>query len=205
MLFRMLFVVSFLIGFSQFSNHLFSQSTRTQPSCPFQLIIALDFSGSEWEFVSEIQTALHALTDEFELQEHKLKLGIITFNRGAELVLPLTGETEKMDSVIQSLSIPYMVRATDIHAAIALADQEFRKFNLENVPKYFVLISDGDPHAHQRDYGFQKDLENMERLKAGNPDKRIDPVHTISLYTGPMSPFPNSWREKMPDKLLLVT
>ncbi len=172
-----------------------AQTTRIHPSCPFHLIIALDFSGSEREYLSEIQTALHALTSNFELHEHHLKVGIITFNRGAKVVLPLTGETEKMDSVIQALRISRIVYATDIHSGIELAEQEFRRYSESNIPKYFVLISDGDPHAHRRGFGFQQDLINMTRIKTGNREQKIDPVHVFSLYTGRLSPFRNQFSE----------
>ena len=172
-----------------------AQSRRILPSCPMDIIIAVDFSGSEREYLGEIRTALHALTGSFELSEANLKIGIITFNRGAQLFLPLTGDTRKMDAEIAALSIPTMVYATDIHAAIELAGQEFRLNSAASIPKYFVLISDGDPHAHMRGFGFQSDLVNAERLKSGDPDAEVDPVHVFSLYTGRLSPFQDRFSE----------
>lgn len=178
-----------------FSQQVNAQVRRVQPSCPLNLIIALDFSGSEREYLGEIQTVLHALTGTFELSETNLKVGIITFNRGAKAVLPLTGETDKLEAALEALSIPTTVYATDIHDAIELANREFQEHSETSIPKYFVLVSDGDPHAHSRGYGFQSDLINMDRLKAGNLEKEIDPVHVFTLYTGRLSPFQNRFSE----------
>jgi uncharacterized protein (DUF58 family) len=159
------------------------------------LIIALDFSGSEREYLGEIQTVLHALTGTFELSETNLKVGIITFNRGAKAVLPLSGETAKLEAALEALSIPTTVYATDIHAAIDLANREFQQHSETSIPKYFVLISDGDPHAHSRGFGYQSDLINMDRLKAGDVENEVDPVHVFTLYTGRLSPFQNRFSE----------
>lgn len=175
--------------------HLSGQVRRVQPSCPMNLIIALDFSGSERAYLGEIHTALEALTGTFELSETNLKIGIITFNRGARAVLPLTGETSQLEAAVEALRIPRTVYATDIHAAIELANREFRDHSATSIPKYFVLISDGDPHAHSRGYGFQADLINMEQLKAGDEESEIDPVHVFTLYTGRLSPYQNRFSE----------
>lgn len=172
-----------------------AQAQRVRPSCPLNLVIALDFSGSEREYLGEIQTVLRALTGTFELSETNLKIGIITFNRGAQLILPLTGETHQLEAAVEALSIPRTVYATDIHAAIELANEQFRQHSQASVPKYFVLVSDGDPHAHSRGYGFQADLINMEELKKGDHTAEIDPVHVFTLYTGRLSPFQNRFSE----------
>lgn len=195
MLRNLLRLAFLLMAILLFNDQLFSQVRRVQASCPMNLVIALDFSGSERAYLGEIQTVLHALTGTFELSESNLKIGIITFNRGARVVLPLTGETEKLDAALEALRIPTTVYATDIHAAIELANEEFQKHSQSSVPKYFVLISDGDPHAHSRGYGFQSDLINMERLKAGDDDDEVDPVHVFTLYTGRLSPFQNRFSE----------
>ncbi|PHN02464.1 vWA domain-containing protein [Flavilitoribacter nigricans] len=191
-LLRSAFLLTAIVMFVQ---ALPAQVRRVQPSCPMNLIIALDFSGSERAYLGEIQTVLHALTGTFELSETNLKIGIITFNRGAEVVLPLTGETGKLEAALEELAIPRTVYATDIHAAIDLANREFQRHSLSSIPKYFVLVSDGDPHAHSRGYGFQADLINMDRIKAGSIDDEIDPVHVFTLYTGRLSPFQNRFSE----------
>lgn len=176
---------------------LFAQVKRILPSCPMNIIIALDFSGSEREYLGEIQTALHALTSPFELSESNLKIGIITFNRGARVVLPLTGDTDRLDAAIEELRIPTTVYATDIHSAIEVANQEFRMHSEPSIPKYFILISDGDPHAHSRGFGFQADLVNMDLLKQGEPESEVDPVHVFSLYTGRLSPYSDRFGEEV--------
>lgn len=159
------------------------------------IIIALDFSASEREYMGEIQTVLHALTSKYQLQDNNLKIGIISFNRGARLVLPLTGDTQRLEAALEELRIPTTVYATDIHSAIALAGEEFRRHAVAGAPKYFVLISDGDPHAHSRGYGYQADLENMDRLKHSSPEEESDPVHVFTLYTGRLSPFQHRFNE----------
>ncbi|MEL7118603.1 MAG: vWA domain-containing protein [Bacteroidota bacterium] len=151
------------------------------------IIIAVDFSGSEMEYLDEIRTVLLALTDPFELDQAKLKVGIITFNRGAQMVLPLTGETQKMLDAIEGMDIVRMVYATDIHSAISLADQEFAKKTEGQVSNFFILISDGDPHAHARGYGWQSDIYNIERMKEGDIENQDFPIHVFTLYTGNMS------------------
>jgi len=178
-----------IISFFCHSYNLRSQTIRIQPSCPINIIIAVDFSGSELAYMDQIHRVLKDLTGTFELDSMNLKIGIITFNRGAELVLPLTSDTQKMDQVIDALRLERLVYATDIHASIELAYREFSQNSPRGIPKYFVLISDGDPHAHERGFGFQADLRNIEMLKAGDPSNGIEPVHVFSLYTGGNSSF----------------
>lgn len=182
--------VLFILFAYLFAPAMMAQKERIKPACPMNIIIAIDFSGSEREYLDEIRTALLALTAPFELHETQLKIGIITFNRGAELVLPLTGDTGRMEEAVESLRIVRMVYATDIHAAIDLANREFRENGRPGIPKYFILISDGDPHAHRRGFGFQADLRNIERLKMGDPEQDADPVHVFTLYTGRLSADP---------------
>jgi len=197
-MFRKDLKTAFLLTFILLSAlQLFAQPNRVQPSCPMNLIIALDFSGSERAYLGEIQTVLHALTDTYELHETNLKVGIVTFNRGAQMILPLTGDTKQLDEALETLRIPRTVYATDIHAAIEMADEEFRRHSEPSIPKYFVLVSDGDPHAHSRGYGFQADLINMDRIKLGDPEEEIDPVHVFTLYTGRLSPFQNRFSEEV--------
>lgn len=189
---------SILCGlFQLFVLPLSAQSSRILPSCPFDIIIALDFSGSELGYLDEIRTALIALTSPFELEEGSLKVGIITFNRGASVALPLSKDTEKMDAVVQTLEIASIVYATDIHAGIDLAGEEFRRHSAFGVPKYLVLISDGDPHAHARGRGFQADLRSIDRLKNGDLEAGIEPVHVFTLYTGRFSPYQDYFDESV--------
>ncbi len=188
-----LFLIFFLL--TALPCHLMGQGSRIQPSCPMNIIIAVDFSGSERAYLGEIITALEAITGTFELHETNLKIGIITFNRGARVVLPLTGDTGEMETVIEALHIPTMVFATDIHAGISLAYKEFSRHSHPGIPKYFVLISDGDPHAHSRGFGFQEDLENIEKLKKGDPVNEVEPVHVFSIYTGRLSPYHDRFSE----------
>ena len=58
-----------------------------------------------------------------------------------------------------------------------------------------MLISDGDPHAHARGRGFQADLRSVARLKEGDLDAGIEPVHVFSLYTGRFSPYQDYFDE----------
>lgn len=172
-----------------------SQNDRILPNCPLHIIIALDFSASESAYIDELSTVLLSITDRFELHPTNFKIGIVSFNRGAQMILPLTGETEKLEETIANLRIPYNVFATDIHAGIELAYEEFSKNSIESVPKYFVLVSDGDPHAHSRGFGFQQDLLSVANLKKGNPEKEIEPVHVFTLYTGRLSPYTDRFSE----------
>lgn len=181
--------------FSLLDSPVSAQNNRILPSCPFDIIIALDFSGSEIDYLDEIRTALVALTSPFELEEGSLKVGIVTFNRGAQVVLPLTGNTAEMDEAVEALRITSIVYATDIHAGIELAGEEFRQRSALGVPKFLVLISDGDPHAHARGRGFQADLTSIERLKRGDLDAGVEPVHVFTLYTGRFSPYQDYFDE----------
>lgn len=192
--FRFAFV---LIVIGLFCSRVSAQTERVQASCPMNIVIALDFSGSERAYLDEIRTVLLALTSTYELSETNLKIGIITFNRGAQRVLPLTGDTKELNAAIEELRIPTTVYATDIHSAIEMANEEFQLRSILGVPKFFVLVSDGDPHAHSRGYGFQADLINMELIKAGDPDNEVEPVHVFTLYTGRLSPFQNRFSEEV--------
>ena len=191
---RAIVVLTFLISLNQ---NVLCQSDRILPNCPLHIIIALDFSASERAYIEELQTVLYALTSRFELHPNSLRIGIISFNRGAQLIQPLTGDTDSLEMTIASLRIPLNVFATDIHAAFALADREFRKNSLESVPKYFILVSDGDPHAHARGYGFRADLTNAERLRNGDPLNTVDPVHVFCIYSGRDMPYHDRFSEEV--------
>jgi hypothetical protein len=153
------------------------------------MIIAVDFSGSERAYLDELQTALVALTDKFELDSDNMKIGLISFNRGAKILHNLSGDNFSLRKTIDELRIPTRVYATDIHWGIALAEDQFQKYSKPGIPKYFVLISDGDPHAHARGRGFRYDLINAEKLKNLSIKGRKDPVHIFTLYTGRTEPY----------------
>ena len=187
-----LILASFFLLFSELRAQ---HSERILPNCPMDIIIALDFSASERAFIDEVQTVLYAITSRFELHPNSLKIGIVSFNRGAQLILPLTGDTDSLIQAIDELMIPMSVFATDIHAGIELANQEFRRASKASVQKFLVLVSDGDPHAHSRGFGFQQDLVSIEKLKYGDPTERVDPVHVFSLYSGEVYPSRNDFRE----------
>ncbi|MCB0668534.1 MAG: VWA domain-containing protein [Saprospiraceae bacterium] len=170
---------------------------RILPNCPMHIIIAMDFSASERAFIDEVQTVLLALTTRFELHPNSMRIGLVSFNRGAQMIQPLTGDTEELENTIEELRIPVSVFATDIHAGIDMANEEFQKNSLESVKKFFILISDGDPHAHSRGFGFQQDLESIRSLKQGEIANHVDPVHVFSLYSGETIPFQDPWSEEV--------
>ncbi|MDH3649270.1 MAG: VWA domain-containing protein [Saprospiraceae bacterium] len=172
-----------------------AQPERVLPNCPMHVVIALDFSASERAFIDEIQTVLLALTSRFELHPNSLRIGLVSFNRGAQVILPLTGSTDSLELAINALRIPMNVYATDIHAGIELGYDIFRRHSLESVPKFFVLVSDGDPHAHGRGFGFRQDLIQAEKLRNGDLTGKVDPVHVFSIYSGRVTPYRDPIRE----------
>lgn len=113
------------------------------------------------------------------------------------MIMPLSGSTEDLEATIEELRIPTSVYATDIHAGISLAQKEFEQNSLKSVPKFFVLVSDGDPHAHSRGFGYQHDILNIEYMKKGNPDKDVDPVHVFTLYSGETIPYQDEYSEEV--------
>lgn len=159
-----------------------TEQTRFLPNCPIHIIIALDFSASELDFVYKLKDALFGITSKFQLHPDNLRIGIITFNRGAEVVVPLTGNEVQLERGIAALQLPYLVFATDIHEAMKEAVIQFRTHSVPGVPKYFVLVSDGDPHAHMRGRGFQEDLIWSESMKNGDAVGEL--VQIISVYSG---------------------
>ena len=181
----------------RFNTPLKCQSERISPNCPLHIIIAMDFSASERAFLDEIQTVLYAITSRFELHPNGLRIGLISFNRGAQLIMPLSGDTGTMIEAIETLRIPTRVYATDMHAGIELAYQEFRQNSITSIPKYFILVSDGDPHAHSRGVGYQEDISAIEKLKNGDAVEGIDPVHVFTIYSGAVSPYRNPFDEEV--------
>ncbi|MCB0688376.1 MAG: VWA domain-containing protein [Saprospiraceae bacterium] len=173
------------------------EEDRILPNCPLDVIIALDFSASERAFIDEVQTVLLALTSRFELNPNTMKIGLISFNRGAQLIQKLTGDTDTLEETIRQLKIPISVFATDIHAGVDLAYEQFHLNSTPGVKKFLILVSDGDPHAHSRGFGFQQDLESIFRLKEGEIVNRVDPVHVFSLYSGETIPYQDPWSEQV--------
>lgn len=170
------------IFFFFFQERIEGQEFKFLPNCPLHIILALDFSASEIDFVYKLQDALYGITEKLQTHPSNLRIGIITFNRGAELAVPLTGNETLLQKGIKSLEIPMLVFATDIHESMKLAVQEFRFHSVPGVPKYFVLVSDGDPHAHMRGRGFQEDLIWSNSMKDGSAMGEL--IQMISVYSG---------------------
>ena len=169
------------------------QDFKFLPNCPLHIIIALDFSASEVDFVYKLQDALSGITKKLQLHPSNLRIGIITFNRGADMIVPLTGVQEQLERGIATLQLPYLVFATDIHESIKLAALEFKQNSVTGVPKYFVLVSDGDPHAHMRGRGFQEDIIWSEQMKNGKATGEL--IHMISVYSGRENNFNDEFDE----------
>ncbi len=170
---------------------------KVLPNCPMHVIVAVDFSASERAFIDEVQTVLSAITSRFELHPNSMRLGLISFNRGAQLIMPLSGDNDLLRQTIEELRIPLSVFATDIHSGIQMAMKEFQNNSLDQVKKFLILISDGDPHAHSRGFGFEQDLVEVSKIKAGDEENNLDPVHVFSLYSGETLPYKDRWSEEV--------
>ncbi len=132
--------------------------TKAQNCIKADLMILIDWSGSERGHELELATAASLFVSELPVSEDQLRIGLITFSDGIDDIVPLTGDKEiLMDDIastatIEASGLTYMQQALNLAGGYLI--------NQRNVPKIIIIISDGEI------YDIEKSSLEMTMIKS---------------------------------------
>lgn len=134
--------------------------TSAQGCLKLDIMVVVDVSSSipTTRFPAIVNSVL-AFANRFELSEEGIKLGIVKFSDGAQLMSPLTTDTNLLLMGIGGIQPTN--GNTDMHAALDIAGNEFLTNGRKGYSKIVVLITDGDPTYKDRAFS------SAELLKTG--------------------------------------
>ncbi len=116
--------------------------TKAQNCIKADLMILIDWSGSERGHELELATAASLFVSELSVSEDQLRIGLITFSDGIDDVVPLTGDKDFLMDDIASTATIEASGGTYMQQALNLAGGYL--INQRNVPKIIIIISDGE-------------------------------------------------------------
>lgn len=146
------------------------------------------YNGTSWQAISDNETtkvytidssltglkeAASAFTTSMAASSAKSRIGIATFNSVGNLVSGLTTIGSNKDDLVKKISSIYASGGTSPQLGLNLALEQLESNKQENVPRYVILFTDGDPSD---DNDRKKSELQAEKLK----EKGIT-VYTIGL------------------------
>ena len=146
------------------------------------------YNGTSWQAISDNETtkvytidssltglkeAASAFTTSMAASSAKSRIGIATFNSVGNLVSGLTTIGSNKDDLVKKISSIYASGGTSPQLGLNLALEQLESNKQENVPRYVILFTDGDPSD---DNDREKSELQAEKLK----EKGIT-VYTIGL------------------------
>lgn len=146
------------------------------------------YNGTSWQAISDNETtkvytidssltglkeAASAFTTSMAASSAKSRIGIATFNSLGNLVSGLTTIGSNKDDLVKKISSIYASGGTSPQLGLNLALEQLESNKQENVPRYVILFTDGDPSD---DNDREKSELQAEKLK----EKGIT-VYTIGL------------------------
>lgn len=137
------------------------------------------YNGTSWQAISDNETTKvytidSSLTGLKEAASSaKSRIGIATFNSVGNLVSGLTTIGSNKDDLVKKISSIYASGGTSPQLGLNLALEQLESNKQENVPRYVILFTDGDPSD---DNDREKSELQAEKLK----EKGIT-VYTIGL------------------------
>nr|XP_026238038.1 anthrax toxin receptor 2-like [Urocitellus parryii] len=116
---------------------------QEQPSCrrAFDLYFVLDKSGSVANNWIEIYNFVHQLTERFVSPE--MRLSFIVFSSQATIILPLTGDRNKINKGLEDLKSVSPVGETYIHEGLKLANEQIQKAGGSKTSSIIIALTDG--------------------------------------------------------------
>ncbi|KAG3276359.1 anthrax toxin receptor 2 [Ictidomys tridecemlineatus] len=116
---------------------------QEQPSCrrAFDLYFVLDKSGSVANNWIEIYNFVHQLTERFVSPE--MRLSFIVFSSQATIILPLTGDRDKINKGLEDLKSVSPVGETYIHEGLKLANEQIQKAGGSKTSSIIIALTDG--------------------------------------------------------------
>lgn len=146
------------------------------------------YNGTSWQAISDNETtkvytidssltglkeAASAFTTSMAASSAKSRIGIATFNSVGNLVSGLTTIGSNKDDLVKKISSIYESGGTSPQLGLNLALEQLESNKQENVPRYVILFTDGDPSD-------DNDREKSE-LQADKLKEKGITVYTIGL------------------------
>lgn len=146
------------------------------------------YNGTSWQAISDNETtkvytidssltglkeAASAFTTSMAASSAKSRIGIATFNSVGNLVSGLTTIGSNKDDLVKKISSIYASGGTSPQLGLNLALEQLESNKQENVPRYVILFTDGDPSD-------DNDREKSE-LQADKLKEKGITVYTIGL------------------------
>uniref|UniRef100_F7EH69 Anthrax toxin receptor n=1 Tax=Macaca mulatta TaxID=9544 RepID=F7EH69_MACMU len=116
---------------------------QEQPSCrrAFDLYFVLDKSGSVANNWIEIYNFVQQLAERFVSPE--MRLSFIVFSSQATIILPLTGDRDKISKGLEDLKRVSPVGETYIHEGLKLANEQIQKAGGLKTSSIIIALTDG--------------------------------------------------------------
>ena len=146
------------------------------------------YNGTSWQAISDnattkvytidssltgLKEAASAFTTSMAASSAKSRIGIATFNSVGNLVNGLTTIGSNKDNLVKKISSVYASGGTSPQLGLNLALEQLENNKQENVPRYVILFTDGDPSD-------DNDREKSE-LQADKLKEKGITVYTIGL------------------------
>ncbi|XP_037686003.1 anthrax toxin receptor 2 [Choloepus didactylus] len=125
------------------SGHWGLLRAQEQPSCrgAFDLYFVLDKSGSVANNWIEIFNFVQQLTERFVSPQ--MRLSFIVFSSQATIILPLTGDRDKISKGLEDLKHVSPVGETYIHEGLKLANEQIQKAGGLKTSSIVIALTDG--------------------------------------------------------------
>ena len=120
-----------------------------------------------------LKEAASTFTTSMAASSTNSRIGIATFNYVGNLVSELTTIGTNKDELVKKISSIYASAGTSPQLGLKLALKQLEKNKQENVPRYVILFTDGDPSS--------EDDKNKSKLQAQNLKEKGITVYTIGL------------------------
>ncbi len=145
-------ILTFMLWFSIIH---YSQS---QDCLQADIMILIDWSGSEKGHELELATAASLFVDELPIGKQNVRVGLITFSDGVDNIVELSGDKEMLMDEIISISLIGASGGTGIEEPLRVAGKYLT--NERIVPKIIIIISDGEI------YDMEEALVSITNVKA---------------------------------------
>lgn len=145
----------FLIIFFLF---LFYNNVKAQGCLNADVMILIDWSGSENGNEQQLALAATLFVSELPINELELRVGVLAFSNCITNVVNLTGDKEKLLEGIATLALTEASGGTYLKPSILYAGYLLN--NQRQVPKIIIIISDGEI------YDLEESIVEIEYFKS---------------------------------------
>jgi uncharacterized protein with von Willebrand factor type A (vWA) domain len=139
---RILIVKKIILFFLILFVNNFNNKTQAQGCLTADVMILIDWSGSEYGNEIKLATAAYSFVSELPVSDYQMRVGVMTFSNKIMDVIDLTGNKDELLNEITSLSLTQAEGGTEINDAANDAINFLD--NKRNVLKIIIVISDGE-------------------------------------------------------------